>query len=173
MLTATGLRAFRGGCRVLQQTLFLRVKTLSEVQFLEESLPLSSITMKAGKFSTSIRQIASMPSSGYFLDFDLLDAILRQSPRPGRRWSQGKTRHDWPHRLAHGARPVAPWPASTMGGAEGLELARHRNPSVLRWSGRRSPRRSPRASSPDRGIIEPGWFLEIVGHRFAAPPAAP
>jgi len=29
------------------------------------SLPLSSMTMKAGKFSTSMRQIASMPSSGY------------------------------------------------------------------------------------------------------------
>jgi hypothetical protein len=32
---------------------------------LKKSLPLSSMTMKAGKFSTSIRQIASMPSSGY------------------------------------------------------------------------------------------------------------
>ncbi len=31
----------------------------------KKSLPLSSMTMKAGKFSTSIRQIASMPSSGY------------------------------------------------------------------------------------------------------------
>jgi CHASE3 domain sensor protein len=32
---------------------------------LKKSLPLSSMTMKAGKFSTSMRQIASMPSSGY------------------------------------------------------------------------------------------------------------
>ena len=32
---------------------------------LKKSLPLSSMTMKAGKFSTSIFQIASMPSSGY------------------------------------------------------------------------------------------------------------
>ena len=32
---------------------------------LKKSLPLSSITMKAGKSSTSMRQIASMPSSGY------------------------------------------------------------------------------------------------------------
>ena len=32
---------------------------------LKKSLPLSSTTMKAGKFSTSIRQIASIPSSGY------------------------------------------------------------------------------------------------------------
>ena len=32
---------------------------------LKKSLPLWSITMKAGKFSTSMRQIASMPSSGY------------------------------------------------------------------------------------------------------------
>jgi hypothetical protein len=32
---------------------------------LKKSLPWWSITMKAGKFSTSIRQIASMPSSGY------------------------------------------------------------------------------------------------------------
>ena len=31
----------------------------------KKSLPLSSVTMKAGKFSTSMRQIASMPSSGY------------------------------------------------------------------------------------------------------------
>ena len=32
---------------------------------LKKSLPLSSTTMKAGKSTTSIRQIASMPSSGY------------------------------------------------------------------------------------------------------------
>jgi hypothetical protein len=32
---------------------------------LKKSLPLSSMTMKAGKSTTSIRQIASMPSSGY------------------------------------------------------------------------------------------------------------
>src|SRR5690348_7977588 len=32
---------------------------------LKKSLPLSSVTMKAGKFSTWMRQIASMPSSGY------------------------------------------------------------------------------------------------------------
>ena len=32
---------------------------------LKKSLPLSSMTMKAGKSSTSMRQIASMPSSGY------------------------------------------------------------------------------------------------------------
>ena len=32
---------------------------------LKKSLPLSSMTMNAGKFSTSIFQIASMPSSGY------------------------------------------------------------------------------------------------------------
>ena len=32
---------------------------------LKKSFPLSSITMKAGKSTTSIRQIASMPSSGY------------------------------------------------------------------------------------------------------------
>ena len=31
----------------------------------KKSLPLSSTTMKAGKSSTSIRQTASMPSSGY------------------------------------------------------------------------------------------------------------
>jgi hypothetical protein len=32
---------------------------------LKKSAPLSSITMKAGKSSTSMRQIASIPSSGY------------------------------------------------------------------------------------------------------------
>ena len=32
---------------------------------LKKSLPLSSMMMKAGKSSTSMRQIASMPSSGY------------------------------------------------------------------------------------------------------------
>ena len=32
---------------------------------LKKSLPLSSTTMKAGKSTTSIRQIASMPSSAY------------------------------------------------------------------------------------------------------------
>ncbi len=32
---------------------------------LKKSLPLSSTTMKAGKSTTSMRQIASMPSSGY------------------------------------------------------------------------------------------------------------
>ena len=32
---------------------------------LKKSLPLSSMTMKAGKSTTSMRQIASMPSSGY------------------------------------------------------------------------------------------------------------
>src|SRR5207245_2858435 len=32
---------------------------------LKKSLPLSSMMMKAGKSTTSIRQIASMPSSGY------------------------------------------------------------------------------------------------------------
>src|SRR3954451_11727019 len=32
---------------------------------LKKSFPLSSITMKAGKSTTSMRQIASMPSSGY------------------------------------------------------------------------------------------------------------
>src|SRR6476619_712151 len=32
---------------------------------LKKSLPLSSTMMKAGKSSTSMRQIASMPSSGY------------------------------------------------------------------------------------------------------------
>ena len=32
---------------------------------LKKSLPLSSVTMKAGKFSTWMRQMASMPSSGY------------------------------------------------------------------------------------------------------------
>src|SRR5258708_30494149 len=32
---------------------------------LKKSLPLSSMTMKAGQSTTSTRQIASMPSSGY------------------------------------------------------------------------------------------------------------
>lgn len=38
---------------------------LTQIEFLEEVIALSSMTMKAGKSSTSIRQIASMPSSGY------------------------------------------------------------------------------------------------------------
>src|SRR5690606_30038358 len=39
---------------------------------LKKSLPLSSRTMKAGKSSTSMRQIASMPSSGYSTTSTLL-----------------------------------------------------------------------------------------------------
>jgi hypothetical protein len=46
-----------------------RMDSLRNIQLrfssLKKSLPLSSMTMKAGKSSTSMRQIASMPSSGY------------------------------------------------------------------------------------------------------------
>ena len=39
-------------------------RTQPRLSSLKKSLPLSSMTMKAGKFSTSMRQIASIPSSG-------------------------------------------------------------------------------------------------------------
>ncbi len=48
---------------------------------LKKSLPLSSMTMKAGKSTTSMRQIASMPSSGYSSALDLLDAMLGEVRR--------------------------------------------------------------------------------------------
>ena len=42
-----------------------RGSTHPKFSSLKKSAPLSSITMKAGKSSTSMRQIASIPSSGY------------------------------------------------------------------------------------------------------------
>ncbi len=50
-----------------QRVVALQKKLRSQDRFnsLKKSLPLSSTTMKAGKSSTSIFQIASMPSSGY------------------------------------------------------------------------------------------------------------
>ncbi len=50
-----------GGFRVREA----RVATKPYVSPSKKSLPLSSITMNAGKSSTSMRQIASIPSSGY------------------------------------------------------------------------------------------------------------
>jgi len=46
--------------------------TQPRLSSLKKSLPLSSVTMKAGKSSTSMRQIASMPSSGYSMHSTLL-----------------------------------------------------------------------------------------------------
>jgi acetyl-CoA synthetase len=52
----------------------------AEFKSLKKSFPLSSTTMKAGKFSTSMRQIASMPSSsGYSTTLHLLDAVLGEA----------------------------------------------------------------------------------------------
>ena len=61
----------------------LRSDTAPQPRFssLKKSLPLSSTTMKAGKSTTSIRQIASMPSSGYSTRLDLLDAVLGEVRR--------------------------------------------------------------------------------------------
>ena len=42
-----------------------KVRDGSQSRSAKKSLPLSSVTMKAGKSSTSMRQMASMPSSGY------------------------------------------------------------------------------------------------------------
>src|SRR5258708_34597751 len=50
---------------------------------LEKSFPLSSMTMKAGKSTTSMRQIASMPSSGYSRSSTFLtQSSARPAPGP-------------------------------------------------------------------------------------------
>ncbi len=49
----------------------------------KKSLPLSSVTMKAGKSSTSMRQIASMPSSGYSITSTLrMQSCARRAAGP-------------------------------------------------------------------------------------------
>lgn len=54
-IPASGAGADEGRCRPAQP----------RFSSLKKSLPLSSMTMKAGKSTTSMRQMASMPSSGY------------------------------------------------------------------------------------------------------------
>lgn len=58
------------GCAPTGRILFISIYTVTYLQqrgfsCLKKSLPLSSTRMKAGKSSTSIFQMASMPSSGY------------------------------------------------------------------------------------------------------------
>jgi hypothetical protein len=62
-------------CPSVNETIFGQTATNAlypRLSSLKKSLPLLSITMKAGKFSTSMRQIASIPSSGYSTTSTLL-----------------------------------------------------------------------------------------------------
>src|SRR4029453_3349082 len=52
---------------------------------LKKSLPLSSMMMKAGKSTTSMRQIASMPSSGYSTTSTFLMQCWASCPAAPRR----------------------------------------------------------------------------------------
>src|SRR5690242_13291012 len=74
--TETLLPAFRDRERIGRRVALIRKLAIQRVHLddkalhpkfnpLKKSFPLSSITMKAGKSTTSMRQIASMPSSGY------------------------------------------------------------------------------------------------------------
>jgi hypothetical protein len=72
-----GTRACARGkkCPSVNETIFGQTATNAlypRLSSLKKSLPLLSITMKAGKFSTSMRQIASIPSSGYSTTSTLL-----------------------------------------------------------------------------------------------------
>ena len=61
----TWLACHRRGCASIADELQLRVWHGSDQNCAKKSFPLSSTMMNAGKSSTSIRQIASMPSSSY------------------------------------------------------------------------------------------------------------
>ena len=61
LVVSSGIESIARSCARLDRAL----RPQPRLSSLKKSLPLSSITMKAGKFSTSMLQIASMPSSGY------------------------------------------------------------------------------------------------------------